>query len=147
MTDDTETTTEPPAPPREDCDQLLTRMVTLFNLNSEAKVGITLTVSGLVVSGTLVSGAKYFDAANETWFKGDLAAIWSLEVEHYRQLADGTDKADLSAEIARTGYIHLLDAVVHEGGRQLGLEAWRGRLTEVSGWSLGALRASQPEAN
>ncbi|MDV6304857.1 hypothetical protein R3P93_20030 [Rhodococcus cerastii] len=146
MTDDTETTTAPPAPPREDRDQLLTRIVTLFNLNSEAEVGITLTVSGVVVSGTLVSGARYFDAANETWSKGDLAAIWSLEVEHYRQLADGTDRADLSTEIARTGYIHLLDAVVHEGGRQLGVAAWRGRLTEVSGWSLGALRAGPPDS-
>ena len=135
--------------------------------------GVILTLSGLVVSGRVIPHWQWFDEVEHAsraaftvhtggsiddqhggWaglFKGVSEslrqdrdayaaardAVQALSERHQRRLAD----------IDPTWFIHLRDArVFSPGGAGLpgnGMH-WRGRLSEVSGWSFGLLEAAPP---
>ncbi len=127
-------------------DPLLAILVEAAN-KFDADIGLTLYVSGTVISGILVSGKRFFE----------LMADW-LTAEGAQGLADSLarpiaemfstpstepgdeEPADLSAV-----YIHLREARVFASGsdKPLPETLWRGRLSHVSGWSLGTMKASQ----
>ena len=68
----TETLPMAPLPPDAQQDWLLQSLVNMANV-SELEIGITLQVSGLLVSGILVGGKKYFEGFAED-FAGAFAA-------------------------------------------------------------------------
>ena len=117
-------------------------------------IGVTLHVAGVVISGTLISGRKFFhhiaQALREAAARHDAQAAeglaegftavadsYRLWAEHERQ-SDSNDDQDAIRPL--TLYIHLRDAAVYApGGPPLPGMLWRGRLAHVSGWSLGVL--------
>lgn len=118
-------------------------LATLVELGNDAglEVGIRLFVGGLVLSGTLVSGAKYFDDVAQA-IEGDepvgengsnaLAGLFKQVANKYRALTSDEDD-DLTVE-----YIHLQDAWSHSPGQNpLVVGSWRGRLSKIDGWALG----------
>lgn len=141
MTDDTQPDKTLPTDTRPPIDHVLTRIVAIFNNSEDMRIGLTVTVGGSVVTGTLVSGATYFETMNELHSKSGLLPVWQPEVEFYREMIDSDEPFDLSVEVERTTFLHLIDASVYGGNQLVGLRAWRGRLSEVSGWSIGSLRA------
>lgn len=116
---------------------------------------VVLTMPGQVVTGMLTAGRSYFEELatavqgefpDDSW-RGSLAG-------HFRQRStdladwgtgksmgdldpDGPDRDDL-APLPQVDFIHLRNAEVvtwPRSGQRLPL--WRGRLSEVSGWSVG----------
>lgn len=107
--------------------------------------GITLSVGGQSVSGTLISGRKYFQDLRESLssvpnLEGDLAkslaksmTLWS---EVYPEKPEDVDIYNL-----KPNFIHLRNArVVTPGGAVPNNGAlWRGKISAVDGFSVGEL--------
>jgi hypothetical protein len=123
--------------------QMLVKMVNA----SDAKIGVTLQVSGFLVSGYLVGGASYFDGFAAAFASGlhsdQMAAetirkAFSSYGERIYKSADTTE--DAAAPLA---FIHLKDArFFNTSGKPIPANGgvwWRGRLSEVSGFVLGSL--------
>jgi hypothetical protein len=137
--------------------------------------GVVLTLGGLVVSGTVIPDWQWFDevehAARAAFVvhtggsvddeHGGWARLFDGIVESLVQARDEQRAAreateHLSARYQRflaqedrTDYIHLREArVVAAGVSPLPVAGmhWRGRLSEVSGWSFGHLGAEPPAA-
>ncbi len=137
--------------------------------------GVVLTLGGLVISGTVISDWQWFDEVEHTaraafvvhtggsvddehggWaklFKGAAEALAQARDEH-RAAREATERLPdryqrRVAHENRTHYIHLREArVVAAGVSPLPVAGmhWRGRLSEVSGWSFGHLSAEPPAA-
>lgn len=104
---------------------------------------ITLTVGGFLVSGTLIGGKEYFEGFGEEFsfgLKGDAAkkvkAAFAKNGEVY---SSATSPSMLPS------YIHLKNAhFFHTSGTPVPENRgvwWRGRVSEIAGFSLGALIA------
>ncbi len=124
-------------------DWFLQSLVRIAN-SSDSGFGITLQVSGMLVSGYLVSGRQYFEGFaadfsglfDDTGAAGAIRDTLSAYGKIYDPQADGED-------IVPPQFIHLQDArffstaghpVPGDGGVW-----WRGRLSGVGGFSLGRL--------
>jgi len=110
--------------------------------------GITLHVAGFLVSGNLIGGAEYFSGfASE--FSGGFAGAPELAESFRKAIADlgETYKTDEKAmeEVDRPlpMFIHLKNArYFNTGGNPIPGNRgvwWRGRISEVSGFTLGTL--------
>ncbi len=137
--------------------------------------GVVLTLGGVVVSGTVVPDWQWFDEVEHAaraafvvhtggsvddehggWaslFEGVAESLVQARDEH-RAAREATKHLSdryqsLLAQQDRTTYIHLRGArVVAAGVSPLPVAGmyWRGRLSEVSGWSFGHLGAEPPAA-
>jgi hypothetical protein len=116
---------------------------------SDLEVGITLQVSGMLVSGSLVSGRKYFEgfaADFSSWFANDPGAVESIK-KSFSSYGE-TYKADTETydDSPPPQYIHLKNArFFNTVGDPIPANKgvwWRGRLCEVGGFSLGSLSAA-----
>jgi len=137
--------------------------------------GVVLTLGGLVVSGTIIPDWQWFDEVEHAaraafvvhtggsvddehggWarlFNGVARTLVQARDEHRAARAATERLADryqrVLAQADGTYYIHLRDARIVASGAgapQIGNMHWRGRLTEVSGWSFGHLSAEPPAA-
>ncbi|MFD9630036.1 hypothetical protein [Streptomyces violascens] len=109
-------------------------------------VGITLVVPGAVVRGNLIG--------HETW-----TAAWAVQmrawgqgtgVETVAQLPDQVERLseavrreqglDAAADAGHKEFLHLRDAIITNGSPATSISGvlWRGRIADVSGWSMGA---------
>lgn len=129
-----------------DPDWFLASLISVVN-QSGSKLGVTLTIGGSVVSGNLCSGKAYFDAVGVTLGKawGDNPGENSVQESIasyggiYSPPSDGSDK-----KAPPPTFIHLENAQVWAPGIATPIPSnggvwWRGRLSEVAGWSLGVL--------
>jgi hypothetical protein len=111
------------------------------------EIGITLQVGGMLVSGTVISGEKYFETFAKSFaagFVNDLEtgkAMGEFIAQYkalYEKQADGS-KAPNLAHPAQ--FIHLRNAQYwHQAGNPIpGKQGtlWRGRIAEVGGFHLG----------
>jgi len=134
--------TEPPPtqqPPLDQLDWFLQTLVGMVNRNLGVEVGVTLQVSGLLVSGLLTSGASYFEG-----IANDIAAGFqeTQDSDAIKQAFVGY--ADLYKRPSpTTAYLHLKEARFFDpAGTPIPTHRgvwWRGRLSEVSGFVLGTL--------
>lgn len=105
------------------------------------EIGLTLTVRGAVLTGTLVG--------RDTWFR-ELAAWLESRVEGYGDLASSIGEALTQLAPGGTSsaehyaYLHLKDARVLSGHLLPTLDGlfWRGRISEISGFAIGTLNAA-----
>jgi hypothetical protein len=132
-------------------DDALEVLVAAVNRVQSIEIGVTLHVSGIVVSGLLISGQSFFDLLGRSLAETSPAenapirealAGWPAHfAERYRANELRLDGSEDHGEYrpARTiTYIHMRDAsVVGPGLPPLPGTLWRGRLSHVSGWSLG----------
>jgi hypothetical protein len=128
-----------------DRDWLLSLLVNLANKKLEA--GITLQISGLLVSGQLASEASYLE-----WISSELtetaAHIFEGTDTKFGEIVPNADELYGSEERsmykAVPTFLHLRNAKFYVPGSQQLLPQrgvwWRGRLSEVSGFFLGELR-------
>jgi hypothetical protein len=135
--------------------------------------GVVLTLGGLVVSGTIIPDWQWFDEVEHAaraafvvhvggsiddehggWARLFKGAAESLAKDHAerraaREVTEGLpDRYQrLVAQQDQTTYIHLTEArVVAPGVSPLPAAGmhWRGRLSEISGWSFGHLGVEPP---
>ena len=124
-------------------DWFLQSLVNLAN-NSDVEIGITLQVSGLLVSGTLVGGKKYFEG-----FAEDFSSAFANDPESAESIKSSFTKygeiyqKEESEEVPPPQYIHMKDTHFFStagnpipGNRGVW---WRGRVAEVGGFILGSL--------
>ncbi len=100
--------------------------------------GVTLNVSGEIVSGRLVGGKKYYEALNAIFRQAagdETAEMIGQRFAPYVAIYD-TSPFDRPAP----SYIHLTDARGWTpGGGSTPPVLWRGKIASVSGFSLGYL--------
>lgn len=131
------------APP---ADVFLQFLVNLVNNGGQLKgIGVTLQMGGMLVSGSIVSGAEYFDR---------FAEAFADSLSDMDDQARGSVRSSLSelGDVFRLpqpaeplpNYIHLADALFFtaDGTPIAGQPTlWRGRSSAVDGFILGRLQA------
>lgn len=119
-------------------DLQLQLLVRLLSQDAEAALPITLTVGGAFLHGDLIS--------HEAWTTGWANSLHGVDgpgaklLERFPEQVDEVveEKQGRSAPQRLPQWIHLRDAIgVAAGGGSVVMPLWRGRLTDVSGWSLG----------
>ncbi len=129
-------------------DLMLRGMVEAVSRSDSAEIGLTLYVSGIVISGILVSGRRFFELMAD-WLASEGARDFA---ENFvRPIADMFSSPDVEpadegqAKPADVNFIHLRAARVFTSGagRPLPETLWRGRLSHVSGWSIGNMAVSE----
>jgi hypothetical protein len=123
---------------RPDVDWYLQQMVKMAN-EQGVEMGVTLVVGGSVITGTMVSGATYFETFAEQFASGwtdeeSKGTIQKALAQPAQLYAHGKNNDPLGAS-----FIHLRDARIITPSEAMPTQGmlWRGRLTEVSGFSLG----------
>ncbi|AKP91853.1 gas vesicle protein [Achromobacter ruhlandii] len=144
--DPTLDTPRSPAQPTPPADVFLQFLVNLVNNGGQLEsIGVTLQMGGMLVSGSIVSGAEYFDR-----FAAAFADSLS-DMEPPARQAVRTSLAELG-DVFRLpqpaeplpNYIHLADALFFtaDGTPIAGQPTlWRGRSSAVDGFILGRLQA------
>ena len=110
---------------------------------NDGELGITLTVPGGVVTGLLIGVNRYwreYEAAGTS--AGD--EMSSMLREFFTLPDKGGAEEEAPGHVWR--HIHLREARYVTGALESPENGmlWRGRLAQVSGWSIGVLRASLP---
>ncbi|CAB3666234.1 hypothetical protein LMG3458_00854 [Achromobacter deleyi] len=129
-------------------DVFLQFLVNLVNNGGQLKsIGVTLQMGGMLVSGSIVSGAEYFDRFAES-FADSLTDMESAGRQTVRNsLAELGDVFRLPQPAEPLpNYIHLADALFFtaDGTPIAGQPTlWRGRSNAVDGFILGRLQAEQ----
>ena len=115
--------------------------------NCKLKIGITLNIGGLLLSGNLVSGKDYFEGLAK-----DLSSCFpnkeaSARIKHaLEEYAEKiySESNQGSSQIPPPAYIHLENANFFSfNGQSLssnGSVWWRGRMSEIQGFILGTLK-------
>ncbi|MDX7860227.1 MULTISPECIES: gas vesicle accessory protein GvpU [Aeromonas] len=122
----------------------LANLVGLFNKNPGVGFGITLTVGGTLVSGQLISGKEYFDHLADLLHQDDQVE-GSVSNTLSREMKWMSENIYSDPDSNKTVYIHLKDAQHYSGVTPLPTNGgyWRGRLCDVSGFTLGSMSVSQ----
>ena len=90
---------------------------------------ITVFSGGYAFSGRLVGASRYFDTV------ADLVDDDVIAIPFRKMAADYRSEPGDGRQLVTT-YIHLLDVSVFAGAKRLTkLKAWRGRLSQISGWT------------
>ncbi len=130
-------------------DPSLESLVMYINLLDTTEVGITLHVRGTVISGLLISPRSFYrllvgrlekiaEGGEEPTKSGAMgfADFFRMSLEAQERLRNEYRTNDTLPP--RPHHIHLREASVFVGsGEPLVHPTWRGRLTEVDGWSFG----------
>ncbi|HVY32582.1 MAG TPA: gas vesicle accessory protein GvpU [Polyangiaceae bacterium] len=128
----------PPTPPSQDW--FLSALVTIMNSLRGAGLGITLQVGGLLVTGQLASGADYLEETGE----GLDAALTGGKRDSIAKAMGELAEKLYSNEKQAPGYIHIRNARFFKPGAngipQESKKWWRGRLSEVDGFIIGAMQ-------
>lgn len=128
------------APPK---DWFLQFLVKLANKN-RFELDVTLTVGGLLISGTLVGARQYFDDLSE-YFASLFTKGPNSEVikETFKKIGDQCTCISPSEQTETPSYIHLKNAIFSDAhGKLISGDAgilWRGRISEVQGFTPGKL--------
>lgn len=132
-------------------DWFLQSLVKLANGIPALEIGITLQVSGMLVSGSLVSGARYFEGFSEEFssaFTDDgIADSIKDSYNKFSELYPSGEDKNISSPPPQ--FIHLKNArFFNTAGSPIPTNRgvwWRGRVSEVGGFSIGSLSA--PDIN
>jgi hypothetical protein len=126
-------------------DPILVAMAATAAQDESFEMGLTLHVSGVVVSGIMVSPSRFFEQL-ALWLTergaADFAQTFAVPVAEMFHESAANDEQDAPSIVS---FIHLQDARVFTSGtnRPLPEVLWRGRLSHVSAWSIGAMGASE----
>ena len=132
-----------PIPPVDPYDCFLQLLVNMAN-NYGFEFGITLQVSGFLVSGVLIGHKAYFEAFAEDF--SSAFPVEDAEKSHVRSTfakIGETDKNEDNNEPPLWQYIHLKDTrFFNTSGNPIPKDKgvlWRGRISEIGGFTLGSL--------
>ena len=124
-------------------DWFLSTLNTIVN-NNDITIGITVFSHGFMVSGHLAGGKKYFDGVGSEF--SSLLHNSGMVENSFLKLADriyNSDSDNVKNGPLSSDYIHIQDAKFYNSaGTALAANNavwWRGRISEVSGYSLGVI--------
>jgi hypothetical protein len=138
-------------PPPEHLDWYLAQVVSVCN-RFKLEIGISLTVGGFVVSGTLIDGASYFEEVSKRFATAtgnipQAGKLFSEIADHittiYGPPQDGDAEEDATGGLRPAGYIHLRNPSFYSSGTSAPISAkgsvWRMRLSAVDGFTFATL--------
>lgn len=139
-----------PAPDSSLPDWYLQSLVDMVN-GKDFEFPITLFVGGLIVSGQLTSGHKYFEGLGEqlTQFFGGPSDDTAKTIKYFTSPADIYTQPKGTTQTPPPQYIHLRGAKIFTPGQQpIPAEGawWRGRLVSVDGFHFGSLAITENHA-
>lgn len=139
-------TSSQPAAPAPGADAFLQFLVNLVNNGSQIEsIGVTLQMGGMLVSGSIVSGAEYFDRFAENFTSSLVSLDPDTRQSVHASLAELGDVFRLPQPVdPLPNYIHLSDALFFtaDGTPIAGQPTlWRGRTSSVDGFILGRLQS------
>ncbi|MBC8994964.1 gas vesicle protein [Pseudomonas sp. N40(2020)] len=112
-----------------------------FINDTNIRIGVTLTVGGNMVTGTLIPHEAYFERL-ATDISTPFADTDPEGQEALYKRIIGFGKADPEVENLPNQYVHLDNARVHTGGNQILPSQgtlWRGKVSAIDGFILGEL--------
>ncbi len=125
-------------------DWFLQFLVNLANKN-RFELDITLTVGGMLISGTLVGVRQYFDDLSTYFASPFESGKRSEEIKHtFKTIGDQCTCVSTTEPNETPSYIHLKNAVFADArGNTLPSAGiwWRGRISEVQGFSPGRIHS------
>lgn len=114
--------------------------------NRGVGLGVTLFVNGAVITGDLISSEAYFnqfaDQYESVFAQTDVAEESRKIADVYRVMAENAADEWKDGNSVPIGYLHLANARIFTPGRPPEPDngiLWRGRITTVSGFSLGKI--------
>ena len=124
-------------------DELLEYLIKILE-ETEAGVGLTLCVNGLIIAGDMISSKKYFDKIS-TFYNDDKIATDDPSLTErgfpiMQQIKQFLQQKGKSGEERNNPkHIHLDNVVICPSDPQqpFGVNLWRGKLSSVDGFSLG----------
>lgn len=127
-------------------DWLLQHLVTHANQYPDYEKSITLWVGGGMVTGILVSGSRYFDEYIAEFTSNMSPAGAESTRSVLREIGKSYYEKDPEPIANHTAFIHLIDAKLWTpSGAVPAIQnsgvIWRGRLSQVTGFSLGQIVA------
>lgn len=136
-------------------DWLLIELVSLVNTARGLKFGITLNVRGATISGLIIGGEEYFEKFSEMFGKGwegsdkpELASTIKEWFSRYKDIYSKEQERERETIAYPPHFIHIENAKIFSPGQRPipshDGNLWRGRISEVSGFSLGALSIEPP---
>ncbi|MFD7735307.1 hypothetical protein ACFV6F_33605 [Kitasatospora phosalacinea] len=147
-------------------DLSLTTLVSIVNETKSTEIAVTLTTKGGIITGNLVSALRWAELNSELLAAADISSGSEALIHFFDKHAEGAtehiaaiervrdalEDVDLGnhyqealREIEEPSYIHLKNAHYVVGSAILPTgegTPWRGRLSEVIGWTLGELRST-----
>lgn len=126
-------------------DWFLSTLNNMVNSNN-ITIGITIITHGYIISGHLTGGRQYFEAVGNEFSsllnsENVEDSLTGLANRIYNNESDNVKNGPLSSD-----YIHIQDAKFYKAeGSPIGADTmvwWRGRLSEVSGFSIGVVSGS-----
>lgn len=144
----TEAESVSPISPSAEADWFLQSLVSMAN-QSNIEIGITLQVSGMLVSGSLVSGKQYFEG-----FANDFVTPFANDPETANAIKDSfgaygeiySQPKEGEPDRPAPQFVHLKNArFFNTAGNPIpGNKGvwWRGRICEVGGFTLGSLSSN-----
>jgi len=127
-------------------DWYLQSLVDMANRHN-IEMGITLVLGGSTVSGTLVSGKRYFEEFSKefsnAWPDNESKELIREHFANYAKIYDSPEN-DKDERPPLPQYIHLKNSKIHSPSGSLPANMgvlWRGRISAVSGFSLGSLNS------
>ncbi|MDM3548139.1 MULTISPECIES: hypothetical protein [Serratia] len=122
-------------------DETLTFLCKMANLN--IGVGITLLIKGTVLTGTLISGDKYFKAIAEKFNALGSGEVASLVSNFFEDFGRETYSIVEGVEPPPTNFLHLANVeIVNGNGQMIGMSdgLLRVKIEEIDGSMLGQLK-------
>lgn len=117
---------------------------------TKSQVELTVFCGGLAVTGTAVAEEVYFERIGMSAFANQLSRIQEQNQQSISEISarlgrEGLSAAEREAMLSkmnelRSKFIVMVDVtILGAGPAPLKVPAWRGRLSQISGWVLGAL--------
>lgn len=113
-----------------------------FINDTNIRIGVTLTVGGNMITGTLIPHEAYFNRLAKEISEPFADADPEGQKALYERMIGFGKPADPEAQQLPNQYIHLDNARVHTGGNQILPNKgtlWRGKVSAVDGFILGEL--------
>ena len=123
-------------------DDMLERLVNSVE-KGDLKLGITIQVSGLLVSGILVNRKEFMQLLAQAFRKGTSDENRISEDVYEGFLAGAGEVQDEMKQRAGRAsreplqYLHLRDVEIYDASTRIRLVFWRGRLESVDAWTIG----------
>ncbi|MEV7673042.1 hypothetical protein ACWDNT_20150 [Streptomyces sp. NPDC000963] len=126
---------ETPVPAVDTHLEILLRMV---EAQPAARMAICLTTRGGVVAGHLVAAQTWAERWEETVRQADEQRQTEV-IAHLPQMIQSTQRHGEASENGLHPFLHLVDVTFMSVPGPLTSPVWRGRVSDVCGWSLGTV--------
>ncbi|MEV7826445.1 hypothetical protein [Microbacterium enclense] len=123
-----------------------------YDKNEGGVIGMTVQSGGVVVSGLAISRAAWVTETGKLYAMAGAEETGTYVEKVFRQAhnaavekAEERDAADLPTRARR--YLHMKDVRFGVGDQWTQVPLWRGKLDDITGWSLGSWNPKQDPAS